>query len=186
MIKIENVEKTLQKPEIEIGLKKYQYLMKNLHETDVSSSKEYQNVFRDFYQMRHFYSDEFAQHYFRLMEQMKYTKNMTFEMAIERVKHIQYTYEISFSSKLTHTINPLHPIWDSVVTRKHFQIRAPYASVKDREKACCQKYTEFEEKFYNYMSSADGQELIVKFDQRFPNNGISDIKKIDFILWQDR
>lgn len=186
MIQIENVEKILQKPEIETGLNKYQYIMKSLHETDVSSDKEYQSVFRDFYQMRRFYSDEFAQHYFHLLEQMKHTNNMTFKMAIERVKHIQNTYEISFSSKLAHTINPLLPIWDSVVTGKHFQIRAPYASAKDREKACCQKYAEFEEKFYSYMSSMEGQALIFKFDQRFPDSGISDIKKIDFILWQDR
>ena len=176
----------LYKPELSEGLEKNIYIMDRFQKTDVSKDDEFQWVFRDFYQMRRFYSDTFAKHYFVLLEQLKTTRNLSFKMAIERVKHIRNSYEMSFSSKLLHTINPLHPIWDSIVTVRHFGIKAPYASAKDREEACCQRYIEFENRFNAFMKSADGQALINLFDKRFPGNGISNVKKIDFILWQDR
>lgn len=177
---------TLHKVKLAEGLKTYQYLMTSLHSTDVSRDEAFQTAFRNFYQMRSFYSDEFARSYFKLMEKLKdYGPDMTFKIAFERVKHIQHTYEMSFSSKLAHTINPLLPIWDSVVTSGHFGIRPPYAGHKDRENACCDKYTIFEDVFYDYMASDDGIEIIHAFDQVFPDNGISDVKKIDFVLWQD-
>jgi hypothetical protein len=36
------------------------------------------------------------------------------------------------------------------------------------------------------MATEEGCMIIRTFDERFPNNGISDVKKIDFILWQDK
>ena len=176
----------LHKPEMAKGLEKYIYIMDRLQKTNVSKDEEFQHVFRDFYQMRRFYSDDFAKHYFILMEQLKATRDISFRMAIERVKHIRCSYEMSFSSKLVHTINPLHPIWDSIVTNRHFGIKAPRASIKDRESACCQRYEMYEDRFYDYLSTTEAQSLIHLFDKRFPDNGISDVKKIDFILWQDR
>jgi hypothetical protein len=187
MIHAEAVETILNKPILAEGLEKYSYIMSRIRETDVSSDSDFQNVFRNFYQMRRFYSDYFACHYFMLMEQLKDTgENMTFAMAMERIKHIQGTYEMSFASKLLHTVDPLHPIWDSVVTNRHFEMKAPYASCKNREIACCNRYAEYEDKFYDYMATEEGCMIIHMFDERFPNNGISDVKKIDFILWQDR
>lgn len=90
---------------------------------------------------------------------------MTFRMAMERVKHIQNSYEMPFSSKLAHTINPVHPIWDSVVTKKHFGMYAPYPSCKNREEVCCQRYSEYEDLFYDYMASEEGCALIRMFDE---------------------
>lgn len=177
----------LEKPILEDGLKKYLHIMSRVHDTDVSKDIDFQMDFRDFYQMRRFYSENFAQHYFNLLQQLKDSaENMTFEMALERIKHIQGTYEMSFSSKMLHTINPLHPIWDSVVTKQHFGIKAPYASCKNRETACCMKYKDYEDTFYDYMATDEGCMIIHMFDERFPNSGISDAKKIDFVLWQDR
>lgn len=182
-----DLNQILSRKELREGLEKYRYIMTALHEVDVRTDAEFQKTFRDFYQMRRFYSDDFAKHYFVLMQQLKDTgPNMSFDMALERVKHIQGTYEMSFSSKLAHTINPLLPIWDSVVTKGHFGIRAPYAGAKDKEKACCRKYAEFEDAFYDYMATDDGIQIIHAFDEAFPDSGISDVKKIDFVLWQDR
>jgi hypothetical protein len=187
MLTSDTIIKILEKPEVGEGLKKYQYIMSRVQDTDVSSDLNFQKVFRNFYQMRRFYSEYFARHYFILMEQLKNTgENITFEMVMERMKHIQGTYEMSFSSKLLHTLNQLHPIWDSVVTNQHFAIKAPYASCKDREQACCRRYAEYEDRFYEYMTSDVGRIIIEQFDEQFPNNGISDVKKIDFVLWQDR
>lgn len=179
------VKEILKKPDLKAGLKSYSSIMERIQKTDVSTDMEFQGIFRDFYQMRRFYSDEFAKHYFKLMEEMKFCKEMRFSMAMERIKHIRNTYEMSFASKMTHTIDPLHPIWDRIVTKKHFGISAPTVK-KERESACCKRYDAYEDKFYDYMASDEGMMIIRLFDEQYPASGITDVKKVDFVLWQDR
>ena len=184
-IEEERIEEILKKPKLQEGLQSYRFIMERLHQTDVSVDKEFQSVFRSFYQMRRFYSDAFASHYFRLMEQMKDSRDMSFVMAFERIKHIRGTCEMSFSSKMAHTIDPCHPIWDSVVARKHFEMSAPCGR-KNRENACVRRYAAYEDRFYAFMASEEGMRIVRLFDRQFPGSGITDVKKIDFVLWQDR
>lgn len=66
MINEMQIKKILEKPELVTGFKKYNFIMKRLQQTDVSVATEFQTMFRDFYQMRRFYSDEFASQYFAL------------------------------------------------------------------------------------------------------------------------
>lgn len=185
MVTKEKVEQILTAPALKAGLEKYQYIMGRFRKVDVSEDTEFQSVYRDFYQMRRFYSDEFARKYFRLMEQLKGMDGVTFKMAFERVKHIQCTYETSFSSKMAHTFNPQTPIWDKIVTTDHFGFRSPTGQ-KDREQKTVRRFEEYSWKFRGYMKSKEGQMFIGMFDKAFPDSGISDVKKIDFILWLDR
>lgn len=60
---------------------------------------------------------------------------------------------MSFSSKLLHTVDPRYPIWDSVVTKDHF-------TCKNRERLCVERYGLYQNRFYEYMSSEEGIELI--------------------------
>lgn len=176
------ISETVQK-----GIEKYSFLMNKIRKVDVSKDEEFQRTFRNFYQMRRFYSEDFAWHYFHLMEQEKLLgENLSFKMVLERVLHIQGSYEISFSSKLLHTINPFMPIWDSIVTKNHFGICAPYVGTKDRMKAIVQRYAQYEDKFYDFMATKEGRQIIDIFNAEYPNCNISNVKKIDFVLWQDR
>lgn len=184
MITEKEAKEILAKQELKAGIAKYKYIMEWVRQTDVSTDTEFQIAYRDFYRMRRFYNDEFALHYFKLMEQNKTVRSFSFKMALERVKHIQGTYEMSFSSKMAHTINPDTPIWDSIVTG-HFGIRAPGKS-QNREMRICETYDKFKQRFYDYMEDKEGQMLLKMFEEAFPESGISDVKKIDFILWQDR
>ena len=186
MIEIVRAKEIVQKPALKQGVEKYLFIMNRLHAVDVSSDQEFQNTYRAFYQMRRFYSDDFARRYFKIMEEIKNTPEMSFKMALERIKHIQSRLEISFSSKMAHTINPLNPIWDSVVTKKHFRVYPPTAKAPDRERAACDRYEVYVDRFYDYMASEEGMSVLRVFDQAFPGSGISDVKKIDFVLWQDR
>ena len=185
MITKETVSQILDKPVLTQGLEKYKYIMNAVHTTNVSADMEFQNCYRDFYQLRRFYSDEFAKKYFNLMEKLKEMPEVSFQMAFEQVKNIQGTDEISFSSKLAHTLSPDIPVWDSVVTNKHFGIKAP-TGTKEREQKIFERYRLYCEKYFEYLKSEEGQMLVAMFDETFPDAGISDVKKIDFILWQDR
>ena len=186
MIETAKLQSILERPELRKGLQTYQTIMEAFPETDVSKDRAFQKLYRDFYQMRPFYTDDFASAYFRLMEKMKTWLPVSFDMAFERIKHIKGSYEMSFSSKMVHTIDPNLPIWDKIVTGEHFHMKAPYCSCRNRERVCCRRYEDYRKRFCSYTDSPEGQMLIESFDAAFPDSGISDVKKIDFILWQDR
>ena len=186
MIELEKARAIVKKQEIAIGLEKYKFFREQLFLTDVSKDKAYQKEFRKFYQMLRFYNDDFAQGFFYVLEQRKYDKDLSFQSVLNQLKEIQNTYEMSFSSKLLHTIQPKYPIWDSVVTQNHFRIRAPYSKCKNKEQTCIDRYNDYIKEFYSYMYSTEGKAIISIFDQQYPESDIDNVKKVDFILWQDR
>ena len=63
MVTEEKVREILNKPVLAQGIEKYKYIMNKVWDVDVSKNVEFQNKFRDFYQLRRFYSDEFADTY---------------------------------------------------------------------------------------------------------------------------
>ena len=83
-------------------------------------------------------------------------------------------------------MKPSEPIWDSVVATKHFGFKLPGYSLKDRPSACVKKYAEYCETFNKYAKSQEGKMIVRLFDEKFPKCEITDVKKIDFVLWQDK
>ena len=90
----------------------------------------------------------------------------------------------SFSSKLVATLNPSKPVWDSVVL-KHFELKPP-ANNKERLQKILNVYKEIEKKYAGLLASAEGKEMILEFDKKFPSSGITELKKLDLIIWQIR
>lgn len=172
--------------EIAQGLERYEYLMNQLHKVDVSTDAEYQHVYTLFYRMKPFRSDDFLMEYFRYMEQAKNEPNLMFESAFPNIYRISGSMEMSFCSKMIHTINPSQPIWDKVVATDHFHFTKPYSRCKKPIEACITRYIDYSIAFAAYSESEEGRDLIAIFDGQFPHSNISNAKKIDFILWQDR
>lgn len=185
MVDSQEAKKIVEKPTTSEGLKKYKYIMEALHKTDVSTKDNFKAVFCDFYQLRKFYSEKFRTQYFYILEEMKELEEISFRDAFERLRGIEGSCEMSFASKLVHTVDPKYPIWDKIVTQDHFGMKKPYAG-KDPVGKYCKRYEEYMSKFYEYMKSEEGVELIRIFDEKFPDSGITDVKKLDFIIWQDR
>ncbi len=173
----------LEKPILTKGIEKYNFLQNNLYNTDISINEEYKKTYKNFYKMSR-RGHIFCEKYFLIMEKLKNSKNINFETIFEEVYKIKNTNEISFTSKMLHSINPKYPIWDSIVTKSHFKIYVPY--YKANKKLLCEKYSEYLLQFEEYKSSNNGKTLIKLFNEKFPNIYISDTKKIDFILWQTR
>ena len=187
MLTKQTILEILDKPGLQAGINDYCYLLNNLYSTNVAEDAHYQDVFRKFYQMRKFYSDEFASGYFQLLEELKADQNnVTFQEIFDRILGIQNTFEMSFSSKMLHMLQPENPIWDSVVTKEHFGLCIPASGHKNRESACVQRYDLYKKRFYEYLHSDEGQMILTLFNQKFLDLEISDAKKIDFVLWQDR
>lgn len=177
-------------------IKIYIELINELHETDVSKNIEYIKKYKNFYRMNmaRGLSDEFYNDYFIFLQNNKNNKdNLTFEKVL---KYLYYEskkskrIEASFSSKLLATINPNMPVWDTNVFSwlKEYNIKKPKIT-KDKDLQLNLTINTYKllEKILNNIIKNEGQKYIQVFNDTFVNNpdllNISDMKKIDLILW---
>lgn len=172
----------LAKPKMLIGIERYRFIMEKVQRVDVSLDEGFQKTYENFYTLGR-YPKEFRRDYFAYMERCKETE-LSFEEALSYF--LKYgTLEVSFSSKLVHTLNPEQPIWDKNVTDQHFGYKIPTYGTKDREKKILDRYKRYKRDFLKYVASDDGKTIIRAFDEAFPETGFTDLKKVDFVLWQD-
>lgn len=87
--------------------------------------------------------------------------------------------EMSFASKLLHTIDPDFPIWDSQV-RKKLKINDSIKTIDDGDKA----YKKLCACYASMKNDPQFKTLVSNFDSLFPKfSGVTETKKIDFYLW---
>lgn len=165
---------------IEAGMRKYVWLMQNLMETDVSSDLEFQRAFNGFYRMRQ-RPKEFYRVFFLFLEQNKHRTDLTYEEVLNYLYQQTGCIHASFSSKLLATVRTDMPIWDQFVL-KNLGLRAPYSYEKDRLRKTVQLY----QRICDWYQTSEAAEKLELFQQAFPETAISDVKKIDFILWGSR
>ncbi len=163
------------------GVAKYIEIMDLSHKVDVSTNPEFQRMFNGFYRMRQ-KTKEYYSFFFSYMERMKANKNLEYKDVIEAIFDKFNRKEKSFSSKLLHTINPEMAILDSIIISNLEIIISPNASVN----SIISSYDNLNAELKAICDSIQGKKMINLFDSTFPNNSISDIKKIDFVLWQIR
>lgn len=179
---LERLPAILAKPRMRTGIERYQFIMEKVQRVDVSSDESFQKTYENFYTLGR-YPKEFRREYFAYMERGKGAKP-SFEETLSYF--LKYgALEVSFSSKLVHTLDPEQPIWDGNVTGGHFGYRIPACNTKDREKKILERYGRYKRDFFKYMASDDGKAVIRAFDEAFPKTGFTDLKKVDFVLWLD-
>ena len=87
--------------------------------------------------------------------------------------------EMSFASKLLHTIKCDSPIWDSQVCKK-LGINGSIKTFDDGDKA----YDELCKNYDKLKKDPQFKTFVSNFDSLFPGfSGITETKKIDFYLW---
>lgn len=169
---------------IRTGIEKYQLLRKQLFETDVSIDSDFQTAFNGFYRMGRrteaYYSD-----YYTYLQNHKIS-GTSFGDILGFLYQQHGRLEMSFSSKMVAMIDPTFPIWDSIVTKGHFEIVAPYAKAKNRLQKGIELYNQYCRCYNAYLQTSEAKSKIAEFNEQFPNTDITDVKKLDFILWQER
>lgn len=165
------------------GIRKYVEIMDVFNSKNISNDLDFQRKFNHFYRMmrrsRDYYDD-----YFAYLEKNK-KKEISFEKALSHFKKKFNRMEPSFSSKLVATINPYFPVWDKFVL-KNLNIKAPSSNNPNRQKMICDTYDAIYHRMNKIVESNDGKRYLKLFNTEIPNVAITDIKKIDFILWQLR
>ena len=165
---------------IEPGLIRYCWIQENVHARDVSQDNVFQNKFNAFYKVRR--GSEWRRCFYTLLEGSK-ASGITFAQALRVLFEQTARIEASFASKLVATLHPEKPVIDQHVLR-NFGVRLP--SGKNRVHRCVACYERLCENYVALKNGAEGTMILEQFNSLFPWAKITDLKKLDLVLWQIR
>ena len=191
------IDKILDNPDLENHIKTY--LEINNSKTALKRS----DLFCKFYKLRPGTTklskedfEIFKKAYFGILDKYNTKPNTEFKVILQEVDSARNKLknenendrkEISFSSKLLHTINNKKPIWDKhLISLYNFNLNNDH---KDwTEDDCCSAYKEYCDKYKDFMSTDIANYIIEKFNEKYSKykDQIIDIKKVDFVLWLNR
>ena len=166
----------------EKSLRTYQWLQENLHCRNVAVDEEYRRRFGGYYGMR-FVSQKYRDAYFQFFEAHKNDASLSFIDAAMALYPVDNKHEFSFISKMLHTINPSHPIYDSRVERV-LKLGHGYGQSLDQRLA---KDVQILERltctYQELYASGKLTDLLNEIDAVTPGFQMSMEKKMDFIIW---
>lgn len=166
------------------GIEKYLAIMDRFDQVDVSTDPDFQRAYNGFYRVQR-RTPSWYESYYGLMEQSKGLQP-TFDDVLDQLHEATGRYEPSFASKLVATLNPDAPVWDTHVLRNIGQEAPAYYSrtKMDDAKQC---YARIVGWYQAFLASAEGTDWLQQFDAAIPARpGLTNLKKVDFILWQMR
>ena len=161
---------------------RYCDLQRRSLEVNVAEDREFQKAFTAFYRLRR--NDAWRKYYFKLFEEQKKKENHTSfgEIQLRLFQHCGQI-ESSFSSKMLATFDPQMPIWDSYVL-KNLGLKLKGTNKELRFSLAVVLYDNICSWYRDFLKTDEAKELLSLFDQAFPEfRDITDVKKIDFIIW---
>ena len=165
---------------VETGIEKYKWIMTRVHECDISADPVFQKTFNGYYRIRQKPSG-FYQTFYRYLEENKDNASLSFEDVVTYLYRECGSIYASFSSKLLATVNPNMPVWDKFVLQ-NLGLRAPYCYESDRLRKTVLLY----QKICDWYRTDEASQKLEQFTLKFPGVDITDVKKIDFVLWATR
>ena len=146
---------------------------------------EFQRMFNGYYKVRR--NEDWQKEYYAIFtEAKKNPENYTFERILRKLHEKTRMIEASFSSKMLATIDPSKPIWDQYVL-KNLGLQLKGKDAESKLKNAIDLYSKIEDWYNSYLNSSEGKENIKVFDLMLPDYAaISNIKKIDCLLWAHR
>lgn len=177
---IESIDSAL--PKVEVGLNKYLAIQHSYKNIVVSEDRVFQRKFNHFYRVRR--GVEWQEPFYRLLEDAK-NKDYSFSEVLDILSDSTGRLEASFSSKLLATANPNKVVLDSIVL-KNLGLKLPYASSNNRKTLVVGVFNELDERLNKLLNTDSGRYLVDSFNAMYPQANITDIKKLDLVLWQMR
>ena len=171
---------------IQKGYDDYLFIMKNMH----VFHDEFKKKFASFYNLdQGMRNTNDKKSFFNLLKECINNKQDDYATVLKKLSLKTGRNEMSFASKIVATVNPKKPIIDRIVLG-HFKISRPsYGDFKHKISKSINIHNEIEEEYLKFLKSKLGEELMDIFNKRIKqqhNFKITNIKKLDFILWQTR
>ena len=157
--------------------------MEQVNKTDVSMDADFQRTFNGFYIVRR--NEAWRNIYYKHFEHVK-SGTPTFASIITHLYKCTGNIEPSFSSKMLATIFPDKPIWDRYVVQ-NLNLELVGTTKEERLANAIELYSDIEKWYEDFLQTPKAKECIEAFDRVMPDYvHISNIKKIDSILWSIR
>jgi hypothetical protein len=160
----------------------YIWLQQQVRLCDVRGNAEFQKKFAGFYRVRR--DRDWKEQYFDLMESSKLT-GIDFPRALGEINARCKMLEASFASKLVATLDPSKPVIDEFVL-EYFGLQLPRWGSAGRESKTIELYQALCDRYNTLMQTSEGKRMRDVFERRYPDVGISELKKLDLMLWQLR
>ena len=110
----------------------------------------------------------------------------SFEQIITELFRKTGNVEASFSSKMLATIDPSKPVWDQYVLQ-NLCLKLKGSTQEEKLKNAIELYERIEEWYAEYLATTEARTNIAEFERQLPDYAwLSDIKKIDCLLWSKR
>jgi len=173
----------------------YNFIQEQFKKTEGNITNNYlfQFVFKKYYFgfNERFYKKEFFDGYFSIFSdkdvQEKIATDIDVSKVIEEIMDYLYPYnqklEISYTTKMIHTINPNYPIYDSNVI-KALKLKITYnKNLNMRKKQYLNKYQEIVNIYNCLLEKKMLSNLIDIISAERDLSKLNDIKILDYIFW---
>ena len=161
----------------------YEQIQKSYHASAITS--DFENLYSSFYMLNRFVTADFKKEYFQIIKNASSGKTFTHDDVADRLKAYKNTrgkccYQLSFISKLLHTIDDSFPIYDKNI-RKVLHLSTVKGSVYEDKVANGKQILKKIGNIYDGFSvDSDIHSIIDSFDCL---SEISFAKRCDFLLW---
>lgn len=180
---MEDVKIAVNKKAMKNGLDKYNYIQENLYKVNVMEDKEFQGIFVDFYKIKEARNPDLIDCIFYILEANKNNRYITIEEVIDMMYKATNKIQISFGSKVLATMDDNLGVVDMYVMNNLGFERKYGIANKDY---IINQYYQLNKMLNEILKSDRAKEFIKIFDDKFKGNKLTDIKKLDLILWQLR
>lgn len=169
-----------------MGMDKYNDIISMINDKSINlfTSPKFKQYFNSFYRVRR--DLKWQSDYYKYFEKNKNNKKITFNEILDYMYKITNgNIEASFCSKMLATINPNMPIWDQYVL-KNLKIKVEGKTKEEKMKNTKLAYKKIVEDVNNKLKDDSIKNAIKEFREFFPEFNFSDVKILDFILWNNR
>lgn len=168
----------------------YVYLKEQFDQSNVTNNYVFQFLYRSFYRLDNAgLTPEFKTKYFRIMENNRNASTFDVRSILEELYSIpnrkgQNTIQFSFVTKMLNTINDNYPIYDNEVKKVvGFKSPSNTMNTQHRIEEYLNQITYINTVYRTILSAANDFTALDRFNQRFQNVQMSQVKKLDFIMW---
>lgn len=164
-----------------LGLDKYQEILSENN----SITSTFRRKFIAYFRVRR--NKDWQDSYFGLFQDLSRKDDPSFLFILRELYKLTGQIEPSFSSKMLHILNPDMPIWDQHVLRNMRVDSRLKGSPENKINQAAKIYQILNRNYNHFLDSKEGKKFISDFDRKLPNfRSISDIKKIDTVIWKLR
>lgn len=164
----------------------YNYILTEFKTGNIVNNKEFKKIYKKFYVLnRGGLGPKLIDRYFELLEKRETNlRKILRELSKIPRRKGDYAVELSFASKLVHTVDNNQPIFDKNVT-KVFGIKLNYniKNIDERIENRLRAYDLLKKEFNEVLADQEVKEIVKRFKGRLKVN-IGDVKMLDFMLWK--